>query len=59
MDKAYTVEITVCPEYLRQQKSLLFSLLEMPEVRWTEEMRETADGLLNLLDAIEDKAGAD
>ena len=51
----YDIQITACPIYLTKQKQLLFSLLENKQIEWTDEMRENMDGLLNLLDYIEDQ----
>jgi hypothetical protein len=51
----YDIQITVCPLYLTKQKQLLYRLLDDKQIEWTDEMRENADGLLNLLDYIEDQ----
>lgn len=50
--KYYDIEITVCPELLAKQKQTLYKLTSL---EWTDEMREHMDGLLNLLDYIEDE----
>lgn len=51
----YDIQITVCPLHLTKQKQFLFSLLENKQIEWTDEMRENMDGLINLLDYIEDE----
>jgi hypothetical protein len=55
MSKFYDIEITVCPELLKKQKIMLYDLIDQKHVEWTDEMREGMDGLLNLLDYIEDE----
>jgi hypothetical protein len=55
MSKFYDIEITVCPELLKKQKIMLYDLMDQKQVEWTDEMREGMDGLLNLLDYIEDE----
>jgi hypothetical protein len=55
MSKFYDIEITVCPELLKKQKIMLYDLIDQKQVEWTDEMREGMDGLLNLLDYIEDE----
>lgn len=54
MEKFHDIEITVCPVYLTKQKQMLYWLMEQ-NIEWTDEMREGIDGLLNLLDYIEDE----
>jgi len=51
----YDIQITVCPLYLTKQKQMLYALVDQKQVEWTDEMREGLDGLLNLLDYIEDQ----
>lgn len=51
----YDIQITVCPLYLTKQKQMLYALMDQKQVEWTDEMREGMDGLLNLLDYIEDE----
>lgn len=51
----YDIQITVCPVYLTKQKQMLYWLCDQKNIEWTEEMREGMDGLLNLLDYIEDE----
>ena len=51
----YDIQITVCPLYLTKQKQMLYALMDQKQVEWTDEMREGLDGLLNLLDYIEDE----
>lgn len=34
---------------------MLYDLIDQKQVEWTDEMREGMDGLLNLLDYIEDE----
>lgn len=51
----YDIQITVCPLYLTKQKQFLLHLLDDKQIEWTDEGRECADGLLNLLDYIEDQ----
>ena len=54
MEKFHDIEITICPVYLAKQKQMLYWLMDQ-NIEWTEEMREGIDGLLNLLDYIEDE----
>lgn len=54
-EKLHDIEITVCPLYLTKQKQFLLHLLDDKQIEWTDEMRENMDGLLNLLDYIEDE----
>lgn len=49
------IQITVCPFYLTKQKQFLLHLLDDKQIEWTDEGREGVDGLLNMLDAIEDR----
>lgn len=51
----YDIQITVCPLYLTKQKQMLYWLCDNEDIEWTDEMREGMDGLLNLLDYIEDE----
>ena len=51
----YDIQITVCPIYLTKQKQALYAIMDQKHVEWTDEMREGLDGLLNLLDYIEDE----
>jgi len=51
----HDVAITVCPELLSKQKQLLYWLLDDKKIEWTDEMRENMDGLLNMIDWIEDE----
>jgi hypothetical protein len=51
----YDIQITVCPLYLTKQKQMLYWLCDQKNIEWTDEMREGMDGLLNLLDYIEDE----
>jgi len=51
----YDIQITVCPIYLTKQKQALYAIMDQKHVEWTDEMREGLDGLLNLLDYIEDQ----
>lgn len=51
----YDIQITVCPLYLTKQKQMLYWLCDNKDIEWTDEMREGMDGLLNLLDYIEDE----
>jgi hypothetical protein len=55
MGKLYDIEITVCPELLAKQKQFLFHLMDDEQIQWTDEGREHMDGLLNLIDFIEDE----
>ncbi len=54
MNKFYDIEITVCPELLDKQKQTLFKLMD-EKIEWTDEMREHMDGILNLLDYLQDE----
>ena len=53
--KYYDIEITVCPELLAKQKQTLYKLMDEKSIEWTDEMREHLDGLLNLLDYVQDE----
>lgn len=56
MNKFYDIEVTVCPVLLDKQKQTLFKLMDENEkIEWTDEMREHMDGLLNLLDYLQDQ----
>lgn len=55
MKKLHDIEITVCPELLAKQKQFLFHLMDDEQIQWTDEGREYMDGLLNLIDFIEDQ----
>lgn len=54
MEKFLDIEITVCPDLLSKQKQTLYKLMD-EKIEWTDEMREHMDGLLNLIDYIEDE----
>jgi hypothetical protein len=51
----YDIQITVCPYDLTKQKQMLYALMVQKQVEWTDEMRESLEGLLNLLDYIQDE----
>ena len=51
----YDIQITVCPLHLTKQKQFLLNLVTYKQIEWTDEMRENADGLINLLDYIGDE----
>jgi len=51
----YDIQITVCPYDLTKQKQMLYALMGQKQVEWTDEMRENLEGLLNLLDYIQDE----
>ena len=53
--KLYDIEITVCPKLLAEQKQTLYKLMDEKSIEWTDEMREHIDGLLNLLDYVQDE----
>ena len=53
--KYYDIEITVCPKLLAEQKQTLYKLMDEKSIEWTDEMREHIDGLLNLLDYVQDE----
>jgi hypothetical protein len=53
--KLHDIEITVCPDLLSKEKQTLYKLMDDEKIEWTDEMREHMDGLLNLLDYIEDE----
>jgi len=55
MGKLYDIEITVCPKLLSKQKQFLYHLMDDKQIEWTDEGRENMDGLLNLIDFIEDQ----
>jgi hypothetical protein len=54
MNKLYDIEVTVCPVLLDKQKQTLFKLMD-EKIEWTDEMREHMDGILNLLDYLQDE----
>jgi hypothetical protein len=54
MSKLYDIEITVCPDLLDKQKQTLCKLMD-EKIEWTDEMREHMDGILNLLDYLQDE----
>ena len=54
MKPIYDIEISVCPDLLSKQKQTLYKLMDDDKIEWTDEMREHMDGLLNLIDYIED-----
>jgi len=57
MKKLYDIQITVCPDLLSKQKQTLLKLTEHIQ-DWGEcsdEALEHLDGLLNMLDYIEDE----
>ena len=51
-EKLHYIEIRVCLKLLAEQKQTLYKLMSL---EWTDEMREHMEGLLNLLDYIEDE----
>ena len=53
--KLYDIEIRICTKLLAEQKQMLYKLMDEKSIEWTDEMREGMDGLLNLLDYIEDE----
>lgn len=57
MKKLYDVEITVCPELLSKQKQTLLNLIEhiYEYGECSDEAVSHLDGLINMLDAIEDQ----
>jgi hypothetical protein len=55
MKKLHDIEITVCPELLSKQKQFLYRLMDDKQIEWTDEGRECMDGLLNMIDWIEDE----
>ena len=55
MKPYFDIEITVCPDLLNKQKQTLLKLADDKSIEWTDEMREHMDGLLNLIDYIEDE----
>jgi hypothetical protein len=57
MKKLHDIEITVCPQLISKQKQTLLSLIDHIE-DWGQcgdEAINHLDGLINLLDAIEDQ----
>lgn len=54
MKPIYDIEISVCADLLSKQKQTLYKLMDDDKIEWTDEMREHMDGLLNLIDYIED-----
>lgn len=56
MKKLHDIELTVCPDLLSKQKQFLLNLCPQDgKGMWTDEMWECLDGLINLLDYIEDQ----
>jgi hypothetical protein len=56
MKKLYDVEIVVCPDLIAEQKSTLVYVTDWLEKnRLPKAMLEHLDGLINMLDAIEDQ----
>lgn len=55
MKPYFDIEITVCPDLLNKQKEMLLKLVCDKNIEWTDEMREQMDGLLNLLDYVQDE----
>jgi hypothetical protein len=56
MKKLYDIEITVCPKLIAEQKTTLVYLTDWLEKnRLPKAMLEHLDGLINLLDAIDDQ----
>jgi hypothetical protein len=51
----HDITITVCPELLSKQKKFLYRLMDDKQIEWTDEGRECMDGLLNMIDWIEDE----
>jgi hypothetical protein len=55
MKKLYDIEIVVCPELIAKQKQTLLSMMDFLSSEWDDEMWDSMNGLLNLLDAIDDQ----
>jgi len=55
MKKLYDVEIVVCPELLAKQKQSLLSMMDFLSSEWDDEMWDAMNGMMNMLDAIEDQ----
>ena len=55
MKKLYDVEITICPELLTKQRNFLFGIADEYSEEWSDGRMEAINGLINLLDAIEDQ----
>lgn len=55
MKAAHKVELTICLDSLAKQKRFLYDLMDEKQTAWTDEMRENMEGLLNMLDFIEDQ----
>jgi hypothetical protein len=53
--KLYDVEITICPELLTKQRNFLFDIADEDSEEWSDERMEAINGLINMLDAIEDQ----
>ena len=51
----YDIQITVCPYDLTQQKQTLLTILNHLSNEWDDAMRKHIDGLLNLLNYIENE----
>jgi hypothetical protein len=54
MKSTHKVELTICPDSLTKQKQILLLMLNHFSNEWDDEMLETMDGLLNMLDYIQD-----
>jgi len=55
MKKLYDVELTICPELLNQQRRFLFDIADEYSEEWSDGRMAAINGLINMLDAIEDQ----
>ena len=53
--KLHDIEITVCPDLLSKQKQILLSIMDFLSSEWDDEMWDAMNGILNMLDSIEDQ----
>jgi len=51
----YDIQITVCPLHLTKQKETLLAIVNHLSNELNDEMREGVDGLLNLLNYLENE----
>jgi len=53
--KLHDIEITVCLDLLSKQKQTLLSIMDYLSSEWDDEMWDAMNGILNMLDSIEDQ----
>lgn len=55
MKNLYDVEIVICPDLLDKQRNFLFDIADEYSEEWSDEKMDALNGLINMLDAIEDQ----